>query len=169
MKFIRLKVKDLNVLSPRLVQLLVQEPFALSLSVPLPDPHFKTVVEQKGTLRNYEILSQNKFAFNSLSLYNFRIDELTLSQFVNTSLKIDIPEYQIYGQLNMNKLIMSHDFDLRAEMDLYQKIKTIEHIKVEGKRKLQEQEVETEELVANVLVEINLQSGDSEDELKRNF
>jgi hypothetical protein len=35
--------------------------------------------EQKIRLSNYEILANNQYAFNSLSLYNFRVDELTLA------------------------------------------------------------------------------------------
>lgn len=169
MKFIRIKVKNLLVTSESLISSLQANPFSLSIGVPLPDHYQSTVVLQKGNLSNYEILSENQYAFNSLSLYNFRVNETTLSQFVNSALRVEIPDLDVFGELSMNKLIMSHDFELKTDIELYQKVRMVEHVKVEGKKKMQEVLVERDQLSAAIEIEINLQSGDTEDELKRNF
>ena len=69
-------------------------------------------------MSNYEIVGFNEFAFNSLTLYNFRIDEATLSKFVESKMKIHMPEHKVTGSLNMNKLLLSSDFKLEATIDL---------------------------------------------------
>ena len=67
-------------------------------------------------------MQNNLYAFNSLSLYNFRIDEATLGLYVASVMKFGLVEHDVYGSLNMNKLIMAHDFKLETEIDLTQKI-----------------------------------------------
>lgn len=74
------------------------------------------------------------YAFNSLSLYNFRIDEATLGLYVASVMKFGIVEHDVYGSLNMNKLIMAHDFKLETEIELTQKITQTKMVKVEGRK-----------------------------------
>ena len=70
------------------------------------------------TLNNYEVLSFNEFAFNSMSIYNFRVDEATLGEYVQSELKFGILDQHVEGVLKMNKLIMSHDFKLETSLEL---------------------------------------------------
>jgi hypothetical protein len=64
------------------------------------------------------VLSFNEFAFNSLSLYNFRIDEDTLVKYVTSQMKFIITDCNVEGKISMNKLIMAHDFKLESTVDL---------------------------------------------------
>lgn len=112
MKFIRIKVKHLNVESPDLISKMTDKSFTLFLDIPLPDVYHKCLSEQKITLSNYEVMKHNLFAFNSLSLYNFRVDEHTLGQYVASKMKFGISEFDVIGTLDMNRLIMSNDFKL---------------------------------------------------------
>jgi len=84
MKFIRIKVKEMMIESDALIQELAGQSFTLTASVPLPDVYQGKISDVKVTTSNYEQLNQNRFAFNSLSLYNFRIDEATLGQYVGS-------------------------------------------------------------------------------------
>lgn len=125
--------------------------------------------EQKVRLSNYEILPGNVYAFNSLSLYNFRVDEVTLAPFINSRIRVEIPGEETAGELDMNRLLMCQDFTMKDQVRLLRKVTVVNLVKVEGKKKLQEQ-VSHEFEVAGILdVEMNLQSGDTEDEMKRNF
>lgn len=74
------------------------------------------------TLSNYEILADNLYAFNSLSLYNFRVDEQTLPGFVSSEIKVEIKEHEVTGTLNMNKILMCEDFKLNTSIRLDQKV-----------------------------------------------
>lgn len=84
-------------------------------------------------------------------------------------MRFGIAEHDVIGTLDMNKLIMSEHFKLEAKVDLTQKLTTTEMVKIEG-RKRPVEKTETKEVHAgSIIIEINLQSGDTEDELKRNF
>lgn len=109
-------------------------------------------------------MSFNEFAFNSLSLYNFRVDEDTLGQYVQSKMTFGIGAHQVEGFLNMNKLILSGDFKLEAVIDLQQKVSHLVEVK-KGVTKTETSMVHC----GTINVEINLQSGDSEDEMKRNY
>ena len=78
MKFIRIKVKTLRMENEALLHKLINQSFNLALEIPLPDFYQKSIGVQSIQLNNYDVLSFNEFAFNSLSLYNFRVDEQTL-------------------------------------------------------------------------------------------
>ena len=65
----------------------------------------------------------------------------------------------------MNKLIMAHDFKIEETIDLVQGVKKM--VKDEATRKLVEDIVYVH--VGTLKIEINLQSGDSEDEVRRNY
>ena len=78
MKFIRVKVRTLRITSESLLSNLIAQNFTLSIEIPLPDFYSKAINNQSIQLNNYDVLSFNEFAFNSLSLYNFRVDEQSL-------------------------------------------------------------------------------------------
>jgi hypothetical protein len=105
------------------------------MDIPLPDVYHSCMSNQNVTLSNYEPLAHNLYAFNSLSLYNFRVDEKTLGQFVASKMSVGIPEFDVKGTLDMNRVIMSHDFKLEATIDLTMKITTVMQVKVEGRKK----------------------------------
>jgi len=165
MKFIRVRVKTLHIESDELISQLHQDTFSLSMNLPLPDIHKKKMSDQQVSLSNYESLQHNVFAFNSLSLYNFRVDEDTLQQFVGSNLQISIKDHGVSGSLAMNKLLMAHDFKLEATVELEQSIPR--NINV-GKKAQKASDMDVV-YAGRLLLEINLQSGDTEDEMKRNF
>jgi len=165
MKFIRVRVKTLHIESDELISQLHQDTFSLSMNLPLPDIHKKKMSDQQVSLSNYESLQHNVFAFNSLSLYNFRVDEDTLQQFVGSNLQIAIKDHGVSGSLAMNKLLMAHDFKLEATVELEQSIPR--NINV-GKKAQKASDMDVV-YAGRLLLEINLQSGDTEDEMKRNF
>jgi len=69
----------------------------------------------------------------------------------------------------MNKILLASDFKLEASVSLSQTMTVVRQVRHENKKKMQEVK-ETQEIDAGTLeVEINLQSGDSEDELRRNY
>jgi hypothetical protein len=45
------------------------------MEIPLPDFYSKKINNQSIHLNNYDVLSFNEFAFNSMSLYNFKVDD----------------------------------------------------------------------------------------------
>ena len=156
MKFIRVRVKSLNVESGDLITALNQDTFKLEMTLPLPDINKKKLSEQLATLSNYETLQHNLFAFNSLSLYNFRVDEATLQAFVGSQMEVRIKEHGVHGTLNLNKLIMANDFRLETTIDLEQTISRSKEVIGGGRRKAQ-QETSTDVVSAGTLtVEINL-------------
>lgn len=135
MKFCRLKVKNLKIYSDDLIQKLVNKPISLELTLPLPDVYQKVLSDQRVLISNYEIISESEYAFNSVSLYNFKVDETTLAPFINSSIKAIIPNYDVEGTMEINKLLMCQDFILKGEIKLMRKVTIVNHIKVEGKKK----------------------------------
>lgn len=166
MKFIRIKVKQFRVESDQaLISKLIDESFNLQINIPLPDPYQKKISVQQVHLNNYEVENFNEFAFNSLSMYNFRIDEQTLADYVQSKMTFKIPEHGIDGSLSLNKLIMAEDFKIEETIDLIQTV--VKAAKLDGRVKTAE-ETFTQH-IGTLKVEINLQSGDSEDEVRRNY
>lgn len=135
MKFIRLRVKDLVLEHDDLIQKLQQGSFTLQFDIQLPDIYQKCMSEQRVQLSNYEVADYNRYSYNSLSLYNFRIDEATISQFVASAITVSIKDHDVIGTLSMNKLMMSHDFNLKTEVELKTKVQVTRQVKVEGKKK----------------------------------
>ena len=82
MKFIRVKVKRVEIDSADLISKMTNEGFSLLISIPLPDIYQGKISDQSIQLNNYDVVSNSEFAFNSLSLYNFRVDEDTLGEYV---------------------------------------------------------------------------------------
>ena len=120
-------------------------------------------------LNNYEVLSFNEFGFHSLSLYNFRIDEETLADYVMSQMTFAIEAHKVSGILNMNKLIMAHDFKLEASIDLTRTLTQTKSVILPGRKRPQEVTETTQAYAGTLVVEMNLQSGDTEDEMKRNY
>lgn len=82
MKFIRVKIKTLKIDSAELISQMIDQNFSLSAYIPLPDKYLKKISDQEIKLNNYDVISHQEYAFNSLSLYNFRVDEETLADYV---------------------------------------------------------------------------------------
>ena len=120
MKYIRIKVKTLRIEAEDLLHQLIGNSFDLRIEIPLPDIYQKKMSNQTVKLNNYEVLSFNEFGFHSLSLYNFRIDEETLAEYVMSKMTVAIENHDVTGTLNMNKMIMAPDFKLDACIDLTQ-------------------------------------------------
>lgn len=125
MKFIRVKIKNVKIDSDKLNSHIIDESFFLSVFIPLPDKYLKKISDQEIKLNNYDVISSCEYAFNSLSLYNFRVDEETLAEYVQSQMKFQIPDLDVHGSLNMNRLIMSHDFKLETSVELLQDVKEI--------------------------------------------
>jgi len=66
------------------------------------------------------VLSFNEFAFNSLSLYNFRVDEETYAQYVTSVMRFGISDHRVEGLLSMTKLLTAPDFKLEVTVPLEQ-------------------------------------------------
>lgn len=169
MKFIRVKVKTLRIEAEDLLHQLIGSSFDLKIELPLPDIYQKKMSNQTVKLNNYEVLSFNEFGFHSLSLYNFRIDEETLADYVMSKMTVAIESHNVTGTLNMNKLMMAQDFKLEAFIELTQSLTQTKSVILPGRKRPQEV-TETAQVHAGTLtVEMNLQSGDTEDEMKRNY
>lgn len=93
MKFIRVKVKNVIIDDQALLPKLIDQGFDLQVSIPLPDIYQKKISDQHIHLSNYEVVSYNEFSFNSLSLYNFRVDEETLGAYVSSQIHVMIPDH----------------------------------------------------------------------------
>ena len=128
MKFIRVKVKNVLIDDQALLPKLIDQSFDLQVSIPLPDIYQKKISDQHIHLSNYEVLNYNEFSFNSLSLYNFRVDEETLGAFVTSQLHVMIPDHKVDSRLSMNRLIMSHDFKIEVAVDLVQTYEVIKKV-----------------------------------------
>ena len=120
MKFIRVKVKNLRIESEDLLHKLIDGSFNLQVTVPLPDIMQKKISETTTQLNNYDVLSFNEFGFNSLSLYNFRVDEGTYAQYVTSVMRFEISEHHVEGLLSMTKLLTAPDFKLEVTVALEQ-------------------------------------------------
>ena len=84
MRFIRLKIKTLRVDDNDLLREMIDEGFALTLALPLADIYNRTIQDQFIKLSNYDVVSLNEFEFTSLSLYNFKISEETISDLTSS-------------------------------------------------------------------------------------
>lgn len=101
---------------------MLDAPFSMSVEVPLPDIYQKRVSSQQLKLNTYDVLSFNDFAFNSTTLYNFRVDEETLSKLIGSSLKVHLEGSgglsSVQGSLSLVKLMMAPGYKLQAALSL---------------------------------------------------
>lgn len=116
----------------------------------------KKISDQHIHLSNYDVLGYNEFSFNSLSLYNFRVDEDTLGAFVTSQLHVMIPDHQVDSRLSMNRLIMSHDFKIETAIDLVQSYEVVRKVQENKNKKPQEVKEQHERRVGSVVIEMNL-------------
>ena len=135
MKFIKVKINALRVEDESLLHSLIDETFSITVDMPLPDIYQKKITYQHIKLSNYDIVSFNEFVFNSLSLYNFKIDEETFNQLVQAELKVGILEKNVSGSISMIKLLMSKTYKLEISIPLEQTI-MIEEAKSKNKPKV---------------------------------
>ena len=63
MRFIRLKVKTLNVTDSDILQQMTAQGFSITVSLPLADIYQKTVSMQTVKLSNYDVVGMNEFEF----------------------------------------------------------------------------------------------------------
>ena len=135
MKFIKVKINALRVEDESLLHSLIDETFSITVDMPLPDIYQKKITYQHIKLSNYDIVSFNEFVFNSLSLYNFKIDEETFNQLVQAELKVGIQGKNVSGSISMIKLLMSKTYKLEISIPLEQTI-MIEEAKSKNKPKV---------------------------------
>jgi hypothetical protein len=79
MRFIKIRITTLRIEDEALLHSLIDETFSIVVDLPMPDIYQKKISMQQIKLSNYDIVSFNEFAFNNLSLYNFKIDEETFN------------------------------------------------------------------------------------------
>lgn len=60
----------------------------------------------------------NEFAFTSLNLYNFRVNEQTFLPLANAKLQIMLDNKSVHGEMSMNKLLLAHNYQLKCVVPL---------------------------------------------------
>ena len=169
MRYMRVKIKTLRIEHEALLHELIDESFDFFAVIPLPDSNHSKVLNQTVKLSTYEVMSFNEFAFNSLALYKFKVDEKTLAEYINAEFKFGIEEQGVTGSLKMNKLIMAENFTLNVSVDLTQTKKEVTETMVEGRKRPRRVEKVNTRHAGSVVLEINLQKNDTEDQLKQNY
>ena len=182
MRFIRLKIKSMVIDDNVLLQDLVSKPFALTVALPLADVYKNQVTDQFIKLTNPQEVAANEFEFSSLSLYNIRLNEETYHELSSSLLQVMIDNHGVHGQMAMSKLLMADNFQLVAKVPLI-KTTVIEQAKKKSKaeenkkgakraapQKKEAADVrKVESNAGTITIEINLQRGDTEEELERNY
>lgn len=110
MRFIRLKIKTMNIEEPEILKTLINEGFSLTVALPLADIYNKTISHQFVKLSNYDVVSLNEFEFTSLSLYNFKVSEETISDLTRSDMQVMIDDKGVTGTLNMGSLLLAQNF-----------------------------------------------------------
>lgn len=124
MKYIYLKVRELKVFDAAILSKIINRGFSLTVQLPLPDVKNREVAMQTVAMRNYDVVTNDEFLFNSTSSYQFKISEPTLAQFSESYLGIDVqlppgePDRHgvaeeppvIRTEMQMNKLLLANNF-----------------------------------------------------------
>ena len=118
MKFARFKIKKMTIDDGDLNQTLINSGLSLTAALPLPDIYKKTVSDQFIKLSNPTIVSVNEFEFTSLTLYNFKVSEETITELSNSHLQIMLDDLNVHGQIPMSKLLLAPNFQLRCTIPL---------------------------------------------------
>jgi hypothetical protein len=118
MRFIRMKLKTLKVTDNDLLSSMIDKGFQLSVGLPLPDVYRDKIDDQWIKLSNYDVISMNEFAFTSLNLYNFKVNEKTFIPLANAKLQIMIEGLNVHGEMSMNKLLLAHNYQLKCVVPL---------------------------------------------------
>lgn len=163
----------------------MKDSFSLTAALPLPDIYKRSIADQFIKLSNYDIVSVNEFEFTNLSLYNFKVSEETITQLSNANLQIMLDEKSVHGQISMAKLLLAPNFHLKVTIPLKKSVtveakkkkltpqqkKQMMLDKAKGKA-VDDEETKERTIVTHagqIEVEINLQRGDTEEELERNY
>ena len=122
----------------------------------------------------------NEFEFTSLSVYNFKVSEETFGLLSQSEVKISIDDLGAAGSLTMGRLLLAPNFQLKTVVDLTQsvevedktatpsKLKQPKNKKSKAHEAVQSTHIETS-VVGQISIELNLQQGDTEEELMRNY
>ena len=89
---------------------MVNNGFSLTTALPLPDIYKRTINDQFIKLSNYDIISVNEFEFTSLSLYNFKVSEETITELSNSHIQVMLDDLNVHGQIPMTKLLLAPNF-----------------------------------------------------------
>lgn len=123
MKFLKVKVVHLRIDNEELLHELIDQTFSMSLEVPLPDVYQKRIAYQSLRLNNYDVASFNEFSFNSSTLYNFKVDEETLSKLIQSNLKVQLDGLSVSGAMPMVKLMMAKGYKLEVTIPVERTVK----------------------------------------------
>ena len=101
-----------------LISKMINEGYHLEVCLPLPDTKNEMISQQVIVMRNYEVLANNHYMFNSTSSFHFKVSELTLAQFSDSALTVklllppteDEEQPPVIGELRMNKLLLANNF-----------------------------------------------------------
>ena len=141
------------------------------------------------------MVSENEFEFTSLSLYNFMVSEETFNGLSASHLTVALDDMNIAGKVQMNKLLMAPNFKLAIQVPLTKTVviesresqksaqeKKEEQLKAkkgrknladlkaaQAKRERDNQQQVIETHAGYLELELNLQRGDTEEELERNY
>lgn len=91
--------------------------------MPLPDIYSKKIANQSLKMSNYDVVAFNEFAYNSSTLYNFKVDEETLTKFIQSNLKVSLEGLSVTGSLAMTKLVMAKNYKLEVTIRLERHMK----------------------------------------------
>ena len=97
MKFIRFKIKRMSIDDDDLCQQLIENGFSLTGALPLPDVYTKNIKDQFIKLSNYDVVSVNEFEFTSLTLYNFKVSEETITELSNSQIQVMLDDLNVHG------------------------------------------------------------------------
>lgn len=129
-------------------------------------------------LTNYDMISFNEFEFTSLTLYNFKVSEETFKALTDSAVTVLLDDLNVAGDVSLNKLLLSPNFSIKVTVPLIKTtvIESKDKKSKKGKKLkkdmsgLQKEEVKTIQTNAGSIdLEINLQRGDTEEELERNY
>jgi len=165
------------------------------VALPLPDVYKRGISSQVVKLSNYSVVSENEFEFTSLSLYNFMVSEDTFNKLSASELVVALDGMGIEGRVQMNRLLMAPNFKLSFNLPLTKTVvvesrasqmsaqekkdeqlnakkgrKSAADLKAAQAKRAKESQGQTIETHAGyVEIELNLQRGDTEEELERNY
>ena len=110
MKFVRFKIKSMTIDDDELCQEMINNSFSLTAALPLPDVYKKNIKDQFIKLSNYDVVAVNEFEFTSLTLYNFKVSEETITELSNSHIQVMLDDLNVHGQIPMTKLLLAQNF-----------------------------------------------------------
>ena len=79
-------------------------------------------------MNNYDVVSFNEFSFNSSTLYNFKVDEETLSKLIASNLKVQLEGLSVSGSMPMVKLLMAKGYKLEITIPMERTVKADDQV-----------------------------------------